>query len=158
VSLRTRMLPVFDRLRALTGPTRFDIRPTSLSVVTRRWASGTVGVEPDDPTAVPYSETRLDLPAVYKVRQVTTREMASSGGRYETGDVKVGPITPTYTNADGSTGGVSEPQLKPAPPDAATEIVYELVGAHAGEYALLGLVSTSPFGWWVVLGRRETTP
>ena len=94
MSLRTRMLPVFDRLRALTGPTRFDIRPTSLSVVTRRWTSGTVGVEPDDPAAVPYSETRLDLPAVYKVRQVTTREMASSGGRYETGDVKVGPITP----------------------------------------------------------------
>jgi hypothetical protein len=158
MSLRTRMLPVFDRLRALTGPSRFDIRPTSLSVVTRRWTSGAVGVEPDDPASTAYADTRLDLPAVYKVRQVSTREIASSGGRYEVGDVKVGPITPAYTNADGSPGGVSEAQLKPAPIDGATEIVYQLVGAHAGEYALLGLVSTGPFGWWVVLGRRETTP
>ncbi|MGH7297623.1 MAG: hypothetical protein ACRELB_21980 [Polyangiaceae bacterium] len=158
MTLRTRMLPVFDRLRALTGPSRFDIRPTSLSVVTRRWTSGTVGVEPDDATAVPYSDTRLDLPAVYKVRQVSTREIASSGGRFETGDVKVGPITPAYTNADGSPGGVSEAQLRPIPADSATEIVYELVGAHAGQYSLVALVTTAPFGWWVVLGRRETSP
>ncbi len=152
------MLPVFDRLRGLTGPSRFDIRPTSLSVVTRRWASGAIGVEPDDGATVPFSDDRLDLAAVYKVRQVTTREIASSGGRYETGDVKVGPITPAYTNADGSTGGVTEAQLKPVVADGATEILYELRGAHAGEYALLGLMTTSPFGWWVVLGRRQTTP
>ncbi|HEY1697981.1 MAG TPA: hypothetical protein VGG39_37735 [Polyangiaceae bacterium] len=158
MSLRTRMLPVFDRLRGLTGPSRFDIRPTSLGVVTRRWTSGAVGVEPDDGTQPAYADTRLDLPAVYKVRQVSTREIASSGGRYETGDVKVGPITPSYTNADGSLGGVSEAQLKPAVADAATEILYELVGAHAGDYSLLGLITTSPFGWWVVLGRRQTTP
>jgi hypothetical protein len=157
MSLRVRMLPVFDRLRALTGPSRFDIRPTSLSVITRRWTSGKVGVEPPDPSTPPYSDARLDLPAVYKARQVTTREMASSGGRYEAGDVRVGPITPAYVRADGTTGGVSEAQLKPDGDDG-TEVLYELVGAHAGEYALLGLVSTAPFGWWVVLGRRETTP
>lgn len=158
MSLRTRMLPVFDRLRGLTGPSRFDIRPTSLSVITRLWSSGAVGVEPDDATQPAYTDARLDLPAIYKVRQLSTREIASSGGRYEAGDVKVGPITPSYANADGSVGGVSEAQLKPVAADSATEILYELVGAHAGEYALIGLVSTGPFGWWVVLGRRETTP
>jgi hypothetical protein len=158
MSLRTRMLPVFDRLRGLTGPTRFDIRPTSLSIITRRWTSGVVGVEPDGSDSPPFLDTRLDLPAVYNVKQVSTRETASSGGRFEAGDVKVGPVTPSYTNADGSTGGVSEAQLKPAATDGATEILYELVGAHAGEYALLGLITTSPFGWWVVLGRRQTTP
>ncbi|MGH7296396.1 MAG: hypothetical protein ACRELB_15770 [Polyangiaceae bacterium] len=117
-----------------------------------------MGVEPDDEASPPYTETRLDLPAVYKVQQATTREIASSAGRYETGDVKVGPITPSYANADGSAGGVTEAQLKPDVSDGATEIVYELVGAHAGEYALLGLITASPFGWWVVLGRRQTTP
>ena len=157
MSLRTRMLPVFERLRALTGPTRFDIRPTGLTVVTRRWTSGTVGVDPADPSTPAYMDARLELPAVYKARQVTTREIASSGGRYEAGDVRVGPLTPAFVRADGSTGGVSEAQLKPDG-DEGTEILYELVGAHAGEYALLGLVSTAPFGWWLVLGRRETTP
>jgi hypothetical protein len=157
MSLRTRMLPVFDRLRALTGPSRFDIRPSSLTIVTRTWASGTVGVEPSDPNVPPFTDSRLELPAVYKARQVTTREIASSGGRYEAGDVKVGPITPAYTAADGTAGGVSEAQLKPDGGDGA-EIVYELVGAHAGEYSLLGLVTTAPFGWWLVLGRRQTTP
>jgi hypothetical protein len=157
MSLRTRMLPVFDRLRALTGPSRFDIRPTSVAIITRTWTSGTVGVAPDDPTAVPYTDSRLELPAVYKARQVTTREIASSGGRYETGDVKVGPITPAYTTASGASGGVSEAQLKPDGDDA-VEIIYELAGAHAGEYSLLALVSTASFGWWLVLSRRETTP
>ena len=99
----------------------------------------TIGVDPADPNAPPYIDNRLELPAVYKARQVTTREIASSGGCYEAGDVKVGPITPAYTAADG------------------IEIIYELVGAHAGEYSLLGLVSAAPFGWWVVLGRRQTT-
>lgn len=151
------MLPVFDRLRAKTGPSGFDIRPTSLAIITRRWASGTVGVAPDDPSSPAHRDTRLELPAVYKVRQVTTREIASSGGRYEAGDVKLGPITPAYTNADGSQGGVSEVQLKPDG-DEGLEIVYELAGAHAGEYALIALVSTAPFSWWLVLGRRLTTP
>ena len=157
MSLRTRMLPVFERLRALTGPSRFDIRPTSLAVVTRRWTSGVVGVEPSDVSLPSFTDSRLELPAVYKARQVTTREIASSGGRYESGDVRVGPITPAYVAADGTAGGVSEAQLKPDG-DAGTEIVYELAGAHAGEYSLLGLVSTAPFGWWLVLGRRQTTP
>jgi hypothetical protein len=157
MSLRTRMLPVFDRLRAKTGPSGFDIRPTSLAIITRRWTSGTVGVAPDDPAVPPYTDGRLALPAVYKVRQVTTREIASSGGRYEAGDVHLGPITPAYTNSDGSQGGLSESQLKPDG-DEATEIVYELAGAHAGEYALIALVSTAPFSWWLVLTRRQTTP
>ena len=157
MSLRTRMLPVFDRLRAKTGPTGFDIRPTKLAIITRRWTSGLVGVEPDSGGAPAYVDTRLELAAVYEVKQVTTREIASSAGRFEAGDVKLGPITPAYVNADGSHGGVSEAQLKPDGDDA-TELVYELTGAHAGEYALLGVVSTAPFGWWVVLGRRETTP
>jgi hypothetical protein len=151
------MLPVFDRLRAKTGPSGFDIRPTSLTIVTRAWTSGTVGVEPDDPKATPYVDTRLELPTVYKVRQVTTREIASSGGRYETGSVRVGPITPAYVNADGSQGGVSELQLKPLG-DEGTEILYVLSGAHAGEYALVALESTAPFGWWLVLTRRANTP
>jgi hypothetical protein len=151
------MLPVFDRLRAKTGPSGFDIRPTSLAIVTRRWTSGVVGVTPDDATLAAYVDTRRQLPAVYKVRQLTTREIASSGGRYEAGDVRLGPITPAYTNVNGSQGGVSESQLKPDGDDA-TEILYELGGAHAGEYALIALVSTAPFSWWLVLGRRQSTP
>ena len=158
MTLRTRMLPVFDRLRALTGPTRFDIRPTSLSIITRRWASGTAGVEPDDPTAPAYSDARLDLPAIYKVRQVTTRELASSGGRYEAGDVRVGPITPAFDSADGSTGRARRRSSSPYRRTSGREILYELVGAHAGEYALLGLETTAPFGWRVTLRRRETIP
>jgi hypothetical protein len=158
MSLRTRMLPVFDQLRAKTGPSGFDIRPTSLAIIARRWTSGTVGVEPDDPSLPPFTDARFEMPAVFKVRQVNTHEIASSGGRYEMGNARLGPITPAYTKADGTSGGVSEEQLKPSATDDATEIVYELAGAHAGEYALVALESTAPFGWWLVLTRRETTP
>ncbi len=158
MTLRTRMLPVFDRLRAKTGPTGFDIRPSRVSIITRRWTSGRVGVEPDDPNVPAFLDTRFDLSHAYKVKQVTTREIASSGGRYETGNIRVGPITPAYVSRNGSSGGISEAQLTPSATNAATEVVYVLSGAHAGEYALLALESTAPFGWWLVLARRETTP
>lgn len=72
--------------------------------------------------------------------------------------MKVGPITPAFTNPDGSAGGYSEAQLRPSADDGATEILYELVGTHAGEYALVSLLATAPFSSWVVLRRRVTTP
>jgi hypothetical protein len=115
-------------------------------------------VVPSDPAAAPFVATSLVLPVIYRVRQVTTREVTSSGGRYEMGDVRVGPITPEFIRDDGSTGGFTERQLKPEATDDATEIIYVLSGAHAGEYALVALESTRAFSWFVVLRRRVTTP
>ena len=69
----------------------------------------------------------------------------------------VGPITPRFTASNGATGGVSEADLKP-PAKPGQQVLYQLSGAHAGEYVLRELRSTNPFGYEIVLGRRATTP
>jgi hypothetical protein len=83
--------------------------------------------------------------------------VASSGGRLEHGDVRVGPITPEYADAAGRRGGFSEEQLKPAARNG-IEIFYQLEGAHAGEYQLVALQSTKAFSYALILRRRTTTP
>jgi hypothetical protein len=158
VSLRTRVLPVFDRLRALAGPTRFDLRTTQVAIVTRSWAGGFKDADAPTPGVPAFSDVVLSLLPIYEVRQLTTREVSGSGGRYEFGDVNVGPITPSFVARDGTPGGVSETDLKPEVTTDAVEVFYKLAGAHAGEYALVALDSTKPFGYEVVLRRRATTP
>lgn len=158
MSLRTRILPVFDRLRGLAGPGRFDVRPTKLAIVTRTWAGGYREADPPTSTTPRYVDVVLELPQIYRVRQLRTREIAASGGRYEMGDVAVGPITPKYIRRDGSMGGFSETELKPDVRDNGVEIIYMLTGAHEGDYELVELRSYDPFGYELVLRRRETTP
>ncbi len=158
MSLRTRVLPVFERLRALAGPARFDIRTTRLAVVTRTWTGGCRDADPPTPATPRYVDVVLDLPPIYEMKQLATRDIASSGGLYEMGDVKVGPITPRFTRTDGTIGGFTEADLKPTPTANGIEVLYVLIGAHAGEYQLVELRSLRPFGYELVLRRRETTP
>jgi hypothetical protein len=152
------VLPVFERLRALAGPDRFDLRTARLSIVTRTWTGGYREADAPTPATPRYVDAALDLPPIYEVVQISTREIASSGGLYEMGDIKVGPITPRFTRADGTTGGFSESDLKPVVTANGAEIIYMLIGAHAGEYQLVELRSLKPFGYDLVLRRRQTTP
>jgi hypothetical protein len=142
----------------LAGPTRFDLRTSQLVIVTRTWAGGFKDADPPTPGAPPFTDAEAPLLPIYEVRQLTTREVSGSGGRYEFGDVKVGPITPSFVARDGTPGGYSESELKPDAPSDAVEILYEIMGAHAGTYALVSLDSTKPFGYELVLRRRESTP
>ena len=157
MSLRTRILPVFDRLRALAGPARFDLRPSRLQIVTRTWTGGRR--EADPPAgSVAYVDAVLELAPIYKMRQLTTHEIAGSGARYEAGDIIVGPITPAWIKAGGTRGGYSEADLAPSAPRAGVEIFYRIVGAHEGEYERIELRSFQPFAYELVLRRRESTP
>jgi hypothetical protein len=118
-----------------------------------------VGLASTVPGVPAYVDSTLDLPPIYRVHQLrnTTQEIASGGGRYEAGEMVVGPITPAFTWPDGTRGGFRELDLKPLA-RTGTEIVYVLSGAHAGEYTLRELRSAKPFSYEVVLARRQTTP
>jgi len=146
MTLRTDLLPVVDELRALAGPSGFDVRTSQLTVRTRTWAGGRRGLGP-------VTDSDLDLAQSYKIREVSTREIASSGGLFEMGDIKVGPITPT----DVSGGGYTEAQLAPEG-QTGTEVVYVVTGDLAGEYARVELNKSKPFSWYLTLRRRRTTP
>lgn len=145
MSLRTDILPVVDELRGLAGPSNFDVRTTRLTIRTRVWSGGRRGSGVSQ-------DTDLVLPQIYKVVLLTTKEIAGSGGRYEMGDVRIGPITPASTS-----GGFTSEQLKPSGAQG-TEIIYVLTGAVTGEYALVSLNTDKPFGYYLVIRKMRTTP
>ncbi len=143
MSFRTALLPVVEECRAIAGT--LDIRTSQLTIRTRTWSGGRAGsgfsVDAD-----------LALPKRYKISHLSAREVASSGGRYEMEDVRVGPITP----AQGVTGYTID-QLKPEGA-AGVEILYVLTGAVEGEYSLVHVHTERPFRYELVLRRRRRTP
>jgi len=148
MSFRTDFLSVVDSIRAIAGPSGFDIRTSQLTIRTRIYTNGRRN------STDTYVDTDLVLAQFYKVRQMTTREIAGSGGAYELGDIVVGPITPS----DGAGVGYTEAQLDPRTAVDGTEFIYVLTGAHAGKYNLKELRSTSAFHYTLVLTREETSP
>lgn len=135
-----------DQARAyasdLTG-----IRTNSLTIRTRTWSGERL--RQGDPTDVD-----LVLPARYPIRYLTSQEIFSADGRYETGDVLVRHITPS----DGAGTGYTPAQLNPTVTSNNVEIIYLLVGEHAGEYTLIECRTFKPFSYELVLRRRTTSP
>lgn len=146
MTLRTDLLPVVDTLRALTGPSVLDIRTAQLTIRTRVWSGGYIG----EGTA---ADSDLVLPKQYKVENLTSKEVASSGGRFEDGAMRIGPITPDYV-----TGGYAPSDLKPTVTNDATEVIYILAGQVAGEYSLAQLRTDKPFSYFITVNRKRTTP
>jgi hypothetical protein len=146
MSLRTELLPVVDDLRGLAGPDGFDVRTSQLTIRTRSWSGGKRGIGPK-------TDSDFPLPQKYKIRELTMREVAGSGGHFEMEDVRVGPITPL--DVDG--GGYTIEQLAP---DGRTgiETIYVISGDLSGEYTRIDFDRTKPFSWYLTLRRRRTTP
>src|SRR6185312_15424469 len=96
----------------------------------------------------------LVLPAGTKVRHVTQKEIAGSGGRYEDGDIKVSFITPQYDS-----GGFTQAQLAPVATQQGVEIVYRLdeqSGATgvSGDYSLVEFRRDANLHFELVIGRE----
>jgi hypothetical protein len=158
MSLRTAALRVVDVGRSLLGPAVTDMRPTTVQIVRRAWTGGYVG------KGDKIDGTPTNLPPYTKVRHVSQREIASSGGAFEEGDVVVGPITPQYQQPDGTFAGFTESQLKPDARDSGVEIVFLLAqqAGHAtgivGEYRLIEFRRDRVLRFELVIGRERTTP
>lgn len=146
MSVRKALLPVAEQLRALSGPSVFDIRTTGLIVRKRTWVGGRVGM------AGGHTDEDLELPRHYRARHVTVRELAASGGLLQMGDVRFGPVTPAFEG-----GGYTPEQLNPEG-STGVEIIHVLTGAMAGEYRLIALESDRPFRYELLLRRMRTTP
>jgi hypothetical protein len=144
-----------DHVRANTGPSVLDLRPTSVSIITRTWDMGQRGAGTARDGALP-------LPNWTKVRHITTREIMDSGGVFEDGDVRVGPVTPAY-NYQGSVGGFTPAQLNPPIPTNATQIIYRLASQSGssgivGDYTILDLERDKTLHFILNLRREKTTP
>lgn len=147
MSFRTNLLATIDSIRAISGPSRFDIRTNALTIRTRTWSGTSIG----DGTA---TDVDLVLPAIYPIRLVRASEVTSAAGRYELGDLIVRHITPS----DGNGVGYTPAQLKPVITTNNVEVIYLIVGAHAGEYSLVECRTYRPFSYELVLRRSASTP
>jgi hypothetical protein len=136
-------------LRALAESTRAAITPPirTIAVVIRKrvWASKRGLGTPTD--------TDFALPSYVKVRSVTDREVATSGGMLTLEDVIIGPITPEYPG-----GGYSVSDIMPDVSNQLTEVVYVLSGAMNGEYRRIAASTDRPFRYMLTVRRKNTTP
>jgi hypothetical protein len=145
MSFRTSLLPIADSVRKIRGA--LDMAMLQLTIITRVWSGG----YRDSGTPV---DTPLVISAWYKSREVSSREVASSGGNYEKEDIVLGPITPN----GGGASGFTLAQLIPEVTTNGTEIIYRLSGVHAGDYMLVDSQTTRPFRYMLILRRMRTTP
>lgn len=150
MSLRTALLKTADKVRAIASKPSIDERTTSVTIRRRVTSGGQLGRVGDGGGV---SSTDLVLSPRPKVREVSQREITGSGGRYQAGDVKVGPITPTY-----SAGGYTEEQLAPRVTTNGVEIRYVLAGGITGEYSRIDLSTDRSHSWFLVLRRTRSTP
>lgn len=140
------MLRQADLARNLRGSTGLDVATSQLKIVQREWTNGRRG----DGEVI---ETVLTtLPKKYRIRSLSSKEVASSGERYQAEDVRVEHVTPAYSG-----GGFTPEQLRPAGGEG-REIVYVLSGAIAGDYQLVEFNSDRPFSYTLVLRRVRTSP
>jgi hypothetical protein len=145
-----------DSIRGLLLPETqggLDVVQSQLTINTILWNGGRPGSDGGFSTVA-----STQLKQQYPVMPLTTREVAESGGRYEMGMIKFGPVTPAYTDSLGVSGGYTESQLLPSSPDDAHEIVYSIVGQHQGDYQAIELQSNRPYSFFLVLKRRLTSP
>jgi hypothetical protein len=136
---------VAERIRNVATP----IRTITVTVRERTWPRRI-----REPNTVPHDVDTV-LPIRYRVRQLSSREISGSGGLYEDGAVKLGPVTPPFTQ--GSGGGFTREQLMPNG-SSHTEIFYILSGDYEGEFKIANLDTTDPLSWYVVLNRSRVTP
>ncbi len=147
MSLRTSLLKTVDTVRAVLSKSSIDERTTSVTIRTRTWTGGRVGADGGT------SDSDVTLTPRPRVKELSQREIAGSGGRYQAGDVRVGPITPAW-----SSGGYTAAQLAPVITANGIEILYVLAGGIAGEYSRVDLETARSHSYFLVLRRLRATP
>lgn len=151
-SFREAILPVLDAVDRVVQ--ELDLAPSAVDIITRKWSGGEIRVgHPGD--------TSLPLPRWTVVEEVSNREVAQSGARFEMGDLRVGPVRPRFEGQACMPyeGGFTVEQLNPPVTDESTEIIYRVRQEHgfgtgwSGDYALQALVRDDPFEFYLVLRR-----
>lgn len=163
-TLRKALIPALSQIDSILGPSGLDLRPTTVSIITRITNAQHIGAGLN-------TDTVLVLPNWIKVRHITQREIAASGGRYEEGSVKVGPIRPQFNDPFLGSGGYTQAQLDPKQtfdPAMRTQyafaVIYRLAQEDptgdgiAGDYRLVELKRDRALRYDLVLNRVRATP
>lgn len=152
MTLRTDLLPVIESLRAIPGALGF--RPyTSVTLRTRTWS----GAEPGDGTATDVTLALTTGGQPVKVRQISSREVAASAGRYTEADFVVGPLTPQHDAPGGGTAGYTPAQLNPSSSARNVERHVVLIGPGetSSEWIIVGEMLDRALRYMLTIRRTE---
>lgn len=149
------LLPVFGTVRSIPGT--LGLAPYQVEVVVRAWTGGRPGVG----SVTEAHTTILERGQNPDVEEVSAREILASSGLYRDQDLKVGPITPPWTDIDSTTGGTALSVLDPTPP-AGASVFYRLHGpgmATGGTlFKKVEVHTMDPTGYVLVIRRTGETP
>jgi hypothetical protein len=132
------ILPALDALRGIGG--LLGLRVFTVTVRRRVWTGsrpGLPGTTKTDTDTVLYNQAADGSLQHVRVRQVTRREVMSSGGQLADRDLRVGPMTPSYAAALGlAAGGFTDATVNPAPTANATEMIWILTANDGQSHGL----------------------
>lgn len=146
MSLRNDILSqVLQETRPLMDTLGF--RTNGLSMVVRTWTGrpGTSGSTYTD-------STPLVIYPVPRIRAMGEDDVASSGGKYQDGDLRVDRLSPKH-----ATGGYEVTDLRPIVAEN-EQIVYLVTGPNEGEFKLVDIETTHNFEYVLTLRRTRGTP
>jgi hypothetical protein len=108
VSLRDAFLPILDSYRGALD-TVYGLRRFDVTVRVTTWAPGSL------PGSQGSTKVPVDTPLTVngdarpKVEQLSQRTIIASGGLYQDQDLRIGPLTPSYSVANGIDPSVFDP-------------------------------------------------
>lgn len=145
-TVRDRVLAPINRARTIIA--RLGFQRYTVTVRTRTWAGGAPGL----PVGSTPSHSDLVITPSPRVRTLSAKEIAGSGGTYQEGDFIVTGITPQFTLQGG--GGYSPAQLRPTVSAPNQDVCYILTGDEGPiECFLHEERVANPFEYTLILGR-----
>ena len=117
-----------DAMRAVAGAA--GLRPFTVKVRIRTWSGARPGVGARSDTDITLTNQFVDGSAQnVRVRQLSSKDIIASGGRYRDRDLRVGPMSPSYAATfTMAAGGFGDASIDTAPTNTATEIFWNVQG------------------------------
>lgn len=152
-SFASSILSSLDTIRGIAGV--LGLRPFTVSITVRTWSGVRAGQGNRADVATTFGVSAGTQPP--KVRFVSQKDILASAGKYVDGDIRVGPLTPSYPG-----GGTTPASFEPALGFLPTEIFWSVTGptlpASGAWCDKIGEETDSALHYYVVLRRGGKTP
>mgnify|MGYP001585149938 CR=1 FL=1 len=116
MSFASDLLPAIDEIRAIPGELGF--RGGTVTLIVRTWSGDRVGLGTATTTETPVLVGGGQSP---RITRIDVREAVASGGAYQQGDFRIGPVTPEFAG-----GGVAREVLQPDVNASPTEVLWRV--------------------------------
>ncbi|GAC1576991.1 MAG: hypothetical protein NVS3B7_10140 [Candidatus Elarobacter sp.] len=111
------ILPALDVVRGVRG--LLGLSNYTVKVVTKTWTGARPGIGTPTTTT---TQLFVGLSQNPRVLPISSNDVVASGGKYSAGDLRVGPLTPSYTG-----GGVADGTINPTAAAGVVESISYIV-------------------------------